>query len=121
MITYKIGGLLTTFSSKPENFKRDVIRWKIANGLHEETEVTILENYDLLKPYIDSTSDGNVNQLETLSEDSATPKRSNKRKLPTETTDVQPVHDRVDKFDLSDDNSIIDWNELPNDFFNVNE
>ena len=115
MITYKIEGCNSTFKSKPENFERDVLRWKQRHSLRFAATVTIIENDELPQPTVDSTIDSNLGEQPTLSESATTPKRSNKRKSSTETSDVQPVSDRVDKFDLSDADSITEWNDLPND------
>jgi hypothetical protein len=116
MITYKIAGLDSVLKSKPENFEGDVLRWKQRSSLPYHAEVTILENDEHNnQPATDSAIDSDLGQLETLSEDTAAPKRTAKRKPKSETTDVQPVSERVDKFDLSDDDSITGWNGVPND------
>lgn len=44
MIQYKISGIETIFTSKPENFRRDVNRWLQRNGLSIHTEINILNN-----------------------------------------------------------------------------
>lgn len=113
MITYKIEGCESEFKSKPENFERDVIRWKQRNSLKHTAQVTILSNDDISEPVVDSASDSNPGEQQTLSESTATPKRTSKRKPTAETSDVQPVPDRVDKFDLSDTESITSFNDYP--------
>ncbi len=100
MITYKIEGLDAVFKSKPENFDRDVLRWKQRNSLRYSAEVTILENDELPEPIVDSTITGDTDQLETLSESTAAPKRSAKRKPKSETADVSVVSDDLDIVDV---------------------
>lgn len=115
MINYKIDGCESSFSSKPENFERDVLRWKQRNSLKHDAQVTILENDNIPEPAIDWASLSNSIEQPAVSESTPTAKRSNKRKPAKETLDLPAVSDRVDKFDLSDADSITEWNELPND------
>jgi hypothetical protein len=97
MITYKIAGLDSVLKSKPENFEGDVLRWKQRSSLPYHAEVTILENDEHNnQPATDSAIDSDLGQLETLSEDTAAPKRTAKRKPKSETADVQPVSDDLD-------------------------
>lgn len=113
MITYKIDGVPATFKSKPVNLERDINRILAQEGLPKYTQVTIIQDDDISQPATDSASDSNPGELETLPESAAAPKRSNKRKPEPEASDLQPVSDRVDKFDLSDDESITDFNDYP--------
>lgn len=100
MITYKIDGCDATFKSKPENFDRDVLRWKQRHSLRFSAEVTILENDEPTQLNLDSTSNSDASQLETVSEDTGAPKRSNKRKPKSETADVPVVSNDLDISDL---------------------
>ena len=114
MIKYTIEGCNSTFASKPENFEKDVMRWKQRHSLRFAATVTIIENDELPQPTVDSTSDSNLGEQSTLSESAPAPKRSNKRKPATETTDLQSVPNDVDESDLlADDKSITDWNDYP--------
>ena len=111
MITYNIEGCNSTFKSKPENFERDVLRWKQRHSLRFSATVTIIENDELPKPAIDSTSTGNLGEQPTLSESTPAPKRSNKRKPATETADVPAVLDSVDESNLLG-NLEHEWNDV---------
>jgi hypothetical protein len=102
MIKYQIEGCNATFVSKIENFDRDVMRWKQRHSLRYSATVTILENDEpTFEPPADSTINSNDSEQPTVSEDTATPKRTNKRKPKSEATDVPPMFDRLGKFDLS--------------------
>jgi hypothetical protein len=115
MITYKIDGINSTFQSKTEKFVKDVNRILFQNDLPLWTEVKLLSYDDIPESNLNLTSNGNANQFKTLSEGVGNPEHSNNAELATETADLQSVHDRVDKFDLSDDDSITEWNGVPND------
>jgi hypothetical protein len=115
MITYKINGINSTFQSKEEKFENDVMRLLSQHSLTQYTEVTLLSYDDIPESNLNLTSDGNASQFETLSEGIGNPKHSDNVEPATETADLQSVHDRVDKFDLSDVDSITEWNGVPND------
>ena len=112
MITYKIDGVPATFKSKPINLERDIARILAKAGLSIYTQVTIIQD-DILKPDTDSASDSNAGELTTLPEDTATPDGLDESQLPTEAADMQSLPDRLDKLDLSDDESITDFNDYP--------
>ncbi len=107
MITYKIEGLDTMFKSKPENFDRDVLRWKQRNSLRFAAEVTILENDEqpLPEPTVDSTVTGDTDQLKPVSKKSRNSKRVYLVESTEEAIDLQPVHDVLDEPTVPTDES----------------